>query len=351
MADFYVEEKHGTDNWTSDSKGFKGDTSLATALEGAGDLIKMASTATDNYFQGTIKEEAKAATDKLYNDYGSDSAVATQGGVDSTATPAEIQQGANRLKLLQSATAAGTLKGSSYWAQAELISRQLKMRYPGYWEQIDSTMSGVLGNKPANALMRELESEREKAASEANAKANKAEQELRNAEHAARAEGITEVFVAKLNGKGYSADQINLMVANRKALENQQQSQLREYDLKKKNGEATEQDALSTMRSELTNKMTTYLSDSKAPIATTVADYNELQDKIQAYRGSGQTVPPQLEQQMGAAATAVEQQINAFANEMSIKYGQDLPYSKVKEEIGLITEWGKKFVNGVREGD
>ena len=350
MVDFYTEEGVKQDNWTSDSKGFK-TADYEGLFSGLGDGIKMAATAVDNYYQGTIKEEAKVATDKLYNDYGNSSAVAVEGGIDSTATPKEIADGAKRLNLLKSAAVAGTLKGSSYWAQAELISRQLKMRYPGYWEQIDSTMGGILGRKPANALQAELEQERNKAVSEAEARSKAAEQERRDAEKAARSIGLSEVFVAKMQGKELPVDYINKLVADRQALEYQQQSTLRDYDIKKKRSEATEQDGIHSLRGELQHKMTTYLNDSKSPIAATVNDYNTLQDKVQAYRSSGQPVPPQLEQQIGAAAAGVEAQINNYANEMSLKYGQDLPYAKVKEEVALITDWGKRFVNGVKEGD
>lgn len=350
MADFYTEQPLKSDNWSSNSKGFK-TADYGGLFEGAGDLVKMAATAADQYYTGTIKEEANVAAQKLNDDYGNSSAVATEAGIDGTFTPAEIQQGANRLKLLKSATVAGTLKGSSYWAQAELISRQLKMRYPGHWEQVDGALSNVLGNKPGVALQRELQQEREKAATEADASAKQAQAARNRALEDAKTAGLPEVFVSEQQGKPIPTDEINRMVANKNAIRLSEDATLRDYSIKKQKRELVEEDVLSTSRGEATTKVTTLLNDVSSGLYRNAGEYRQFVDQIQSYKKAGQPVPPELEQQVGAAALAVEQQVNDLTNQIMLKYSADAPATKLKDNLSFLSEWTKNYIAGVREGD
>lgn len=348
--DFYQETPVTSEDWSGSSKGFK-TADYGGLLEGLGDGLQMGIKAYDQYNQGMIKEEVKTSTTKLMDEYGNSAAVNTETGVDSPATPKEINDGVKRLQLLKSATTAGTLKGSAYWAQAELMSRQLKNRYPGYWEHIDAAFSSELGGKPDIRLQSELQQERDQAASEAKAKANAAEQEHRNALNAARSIGLTEVFIDQQKGKPWSTNAINAAVAQRQNLEYTQQAALRKYDLDKKNNEATEADAIKTMRTELNHQMVTSLGDTTAILGKNKKEYESLVQQANAQRASGGPVDPQLEQQVGAAATAFKGAFNEKLNSLTTKWSLDIPAEKVKAEAGIYTDYVNRLTSAVQEKD
>ncbi len=348
--DFYTETPVTTDDWSGSSKGFK-TASYGGLIEGLGDALSMGVKAYDQYNQGMIKEEARQKTTQLMDEYGNSAAVDTQTGVDSTATPKEINDGVKRLQLLKSATVAGTLKSSAYWAQAELMSRQLKNRYPGYWEYVDQAFSSELGAKPDIRLQSELQQERDTAASEAKAAANRAENERNNALNAARSIGLQEVFIDEARGKRWSTEAINLAVSGRQNIEYTQQSQLRKYELDKKNGEATETEALKTMRTELNHQMVTGLGDTTAILGRSKKEYETLVGQANAQRAAGGPVDPQLEQQIGAAATAFQGAFNDRLNQLTLKWSQDLPGEKVKGEVEVYSNYLKKLTSAVQEKD
>lgn len=344
MADFFKEVETVPEDWTSASKGYKANDGTAEAIKGAGDAIGMGVAAVDNYYQGTIKEQAKSATDELFNASGNAGAVATEGGVKGKQTPTEVQQGYDQLALLKQATKAGTLKESSFWAQAELISRQLKTRYPGYWEQIDGDMSSLLGRKPAIALHSELEQE-------AKAKSSADEISRKNAEQAARSVGLTEVFVADAKGKPYSTNEINRMVAQREAIKWDQESSARSYTLKKNASEATESDALLAQRNEAQTEMSLALKDMSSSLFTDSKTYREYAEKQEAYRSQGLPVPAEITQATVSAAASVQQHVKDITNKYMLKYSADAPMSKLKDNIGFLQDWADNYVANVQKGD
>lgn len=344
MAEFYTPQPVQGADFTGYSKGFKASTAFGDSMKGLGDALGMAVQATDNYYQGTVKEEAKTQSEKLLNDYGNDAAVKAVGGLESTATPKEIQQGADRLALLNQAQKNGTLKQSSFWAQAELISRQLKMRYPGYWEHIDAAMSSQLGRKPAQALQAELQAEREASAS-ASDKARK------DALKAARTVGLTEVLVAEAEGKPIPTDKINVMIANRNNIDWQQQKSQRSYALKKARGEATEEDALSAARLEGSNVMTTMVNNATSPFFKTKEDFEDLMDTLQRQRASGGGVDPELQAQVSALKDQLLENINNEKARIMLNYSGDVPADKLKDTLSFMDEWADMYTSLVSQGD
>ena len=343
-GEFYTPQQVQGADFTGYSKGFKSSNAVGQAFEGAGDILGMAVQATDNYYQGTIKEEARVASEQLLNDYGNDAAVDAVGGLDSPATPKEIQQGADRLALLKQAQANGTLKESNFWAQAELISRQLKQRYPGYWEQIDGALSQQLGRKPALALHNELQQEREVAAT-------KSDVERRQAFAAARSVGLVEPFIAEQKGKPMSTVEINTMVANRNSIKWNQESAVRNYNLKKARNAATEDDADLAMRTQIQTEFMTKTGDATSALFRNREEFDKWAREYQRQLKSGTGVDPQV---MAQAKVAKDQLIQAgqdIANAIDLQYSDSLPDSKRKENIGILNRWLKDYTDQLEDGN
>lgn len=74
-------------------------------------------------------------------------------------TPQEIRDVLNKSERLTAARNAGKLSDTHYWAQLDILSRQLRSRYPTYRDTIDSNFAQITGNIPANALKNSLENE------------------------------------------------------------------------------------------------------------------------------------------------------------------------------------------------
>lgn len=344
MAEFYQASPVEGADFTGYSKGFKGDTSVGDAFSAAGDVLGMAVQATDQYYQGTVKEEARAETSKLMDDYGNDAAVDAVGGIESTATPKEIQQGADRLALLNQAQKNGTLKQSSFWAQAELISRQLKMRYPGYWEHIDSAMSSQLGRKPAQALQAELQSEREAAASAS-------DRERSSALKAARTAGLTDVLIAEQQGKGLSTAEINVRVANRNNIEWTQQKVQRDLALKKSRGEAAEEDFTRAARLEGSNILTTMTRNATAPFFQNMKEFDEAMDTLQRQRASGKGVDPELQASVSGLVDQLKENISNAKAQLIVRYSGDVPADKLTQQLSFMDDWADTYTKLLSEGD
>ncbi len=344
MADFYTQTPDVAADWTSSSKGFKGNSVAGDIFQGAGDALKMGVTAADEYYKGTIKEQARSATDELFNASGNAGAVATEGGIKGQATPEEIQHGYNQLSLLKQASQNGTLKESSFWAQAELISRQLKSRYPGYWEHIDGTMSELTGRKPAIALHAELEQERK-------AHASQDEISRKNALTAARGVGLSEVFVREQQGKPIPTDEINRMVADREGIKWNQEAAARNYALKKQQNEVTTEDALLAQRTDAQTELTTMLKDVSSPLYRNVEEYRAYAQQADALTKSGQPIPPELSSAITSTAGIINQAAADVANKYTLKYAADAPMSKLKDNIDFLTSWAKNYTSNVAQAD
>lgn len=157
--------KEKTPDFTGASKGSRPDTSIGTLLEGTGKLFGDLVQAKDQWYKNTITEQATAGVDQISNEFGVGSAETIDRTIvpkDRQPLPEEIENSMAHLKNLKTASASGSLTYSNYLARLESVSRQLRSRYPGYREHIDSEMSQLTGVKSANALVRELFNESNK---------------------------------------------------------------------------------------------------------------------------------------------------------------------------------------------
>lgn len=144
-------------NQSRASEGYRGNTSFGTLVEAFGSGLKQATEAAYQGSVGYIKQEAMAGIDQARSDFGVDAAVDFKTGINNPrVTPEEINNAGDRLKMLDTAYKSGKLRESNYRAQLELVSRQLRYRWPGFREEIDQIMSQATGSLPANAVRNAL---------------------------------------------------------------------------------------------------------------------------------------------------------------------------------------------------
>lgn len=143
------------------SASYKGQ-GAATVLSGLGNALETAATAADQAVQNKIYAEAEAGVNDVRTLFGVDAATEA-----SAQTPPELDNAKGDLSRLQAAYESGALKASHYYGRLNVITKQLKNRYPGYEQQVDSIIDNITGVNPANSLVSSLRAEAE---AEANAK-------------------------------------------------------------------------------------------------------------------------------------------------------------------------------------
>lgn len=73
--------------------------------------------------------------------------------------PGSIDSGLNNMQTVQNARDADKISPSYYYGRVAAIAKELRSRYPGYKDYIDSKVSSIIGTDPANAYIRSLTSD------------------------------------------------------------------------------------------------------------------------------------------------------------------------------------------------
>ena len=162
---------------------FKGntaaDTSTGTALTAVGQGIDGIVGLADTAVKDTIKQDVYNRVDKEREDFttalntvrdaqrGSVVPPAVQTSSGSTAlsltdqqpsqpVPAAIETGTNKVDALQAALVNGKINDTYYTQRLNSIAKDLRTQYPGYREYIDQRIAETTGINPANAYIRNL---------------------------------------------------------------------------------------------------------------------------------------------------------------------------------------------------
>lgn len=166
----------GGQNWLGYSKGTVPNTSKAVGIEYAGNLIEASAKATDRYIELRADHEIRAAvestqgeTTQRYMDQlgyaGLGAGQGTPEGFLDSATPDEIVREATRMESLKNAVSQGSIKDSYYWMQLDTSAKYMKNKYPGHKNFVDETFSKLVGARPANRVIAELQEEYKKGGS------------------------------------------------------------------------------------------------------------------------------------------------------------------------------------------
>lgn len=203
-----VAQEVSSDNMTRRSQGIGTSSAFGTLFGGIGDLAGKYAVARDQQIQKGIYEDTVAQRDAAAGPFatalqaggytdplsGADPTKATRGtdlsnkpagppavddngkpirlagNVDPNATggiptvsvanvPPEIKSGTATMSTLQSALASGSISQAYYDNQLASMVKGLRMKYPGYNQQIDAIVQNVTGKDPANALVADFYAE------------------------------------------------------------------------------------------------------------------------------------------------------------------------------------------------
>jgi len=128
-----------------------------------GNILKGVVEGTDYLVQSHIQNTIMNQKSQIDDEFGVGAAATGQADIalQPQPTPAALEQAGRDVEGVTAAYQSGRLKESHYWARLESMVRQMKTRFPGYRDEIDSMVSKVAGTTPANALRNQLQAEAE----------------------------------------------------------------------------------------------------------------------------------------------------------------------------------------------
>lgn len=167
MAAFidYINTPSATD-YTSRSKGTdraRANDAFGTLFEGIGKVVDSGIKTADQANIDQINRELETSVDAVRGAQGVDAAVndptvagatAAAGGTGGglAPTPPAIGVGTSEVARLTAAYKEGKISDTYYFAKIESEARRMRAKFPGYRDEIDAKVSGIIGTNPANAL-------------------------------------------------------------------------------------------------------------------------------------------------------------------------------------------------------
>lgn len=121
-----------------------------------GDIFEGVVKGTEAVIESDITETAYTEVDRARTEFGVDAVTSLQAWEPGKDVPQELGMYAQDVDRLTRAMRQGSLKYSHYLGRLDAISRQIRARYPGHRQFIDSTTQSITGTQPANAIVRQL---------------------------------------------------------------------------------------------------------------------------------------------------------------------------------------------------
>jgi hypothetical protein len=148
---------------------------METLFAGIGDAVGGVAQILDDRNMRNIEKDAYAGVDPLRDQQGVEAAIATDGdlwgnkgvkvaqagGPMALNKPPAADDAGRSVRTLTDAFNAGKIGPTQYYTRLEVLSRQMRTRYPGYRSEVDKTIQSITGINPANSIVRQVNSDLE----------------------------------------------------------------------------------------------------------------------------------------------------------------------------------------------
>ena len=273
-----------TPDFSRASRGIDADTSMAKLFKGASDLVGDLISAKDQWYKLSLTEKATQDVDQIRGEFGADAAAAFERDTRAInqSLPAELQKQGDALKDLNAAYKAGTLTASNYWARLDSTARQLRNRYPGYREHIDSEIARLTGGTPANELIASIR--REATAG------HKKDERIEFLNAASKAGTINpQAAVDEENGNPWTLNRMRVDVAKRTANKYSNEAKSGELSLRHSEGETIHREARDTAIAGLAQEKAQLFKDTMGPLASS---YKSMQQEMKRLTENPELITP-----------------------------------------------------------
>lgn len=312
-----------TPNYTSDSQGIRAsaNTGLGDLFKGVANLMDQGVKEADRNVQANIKQDIFDQSDAVNSEFGIDAATDLQSDATAQVTaktaPPGIEAAHRQLDGLQKGYEAGVLKDSHYWARMNSMVRQLRGKYPGYRDEIDTMVSSVTGAKPANALRENLMSEWAADSATARAQANKDQDYIIAASKSG--DLPPDYFQREQAGQGYSAKETMAYVAARTNEKSNIEALQRQATLDITNNSLTKERVGHMANLDFSQTVNRTLFDAQSSIGKTFAATSDILRRAQTAAANGNPMSSQEVAQGQAGVAQLETTLRTALQQASLK--------------------------------
>jgi hypothetical protein len=307
------------------------DKSMGDLFSTIGDVIGGAAKIGYQSINDSIKSSVYGDVDDTRDRYGVQAGLdnQAQAGTPGRAVPGPVKNGTESIAKLTEAYNQGQISDAHYNARLETQVRQLRTQYPGFREEIDAAVSGVVGYTPANKLRSEVQNLLDTNAAKQQAAADKWETfEHSNAEWLPK-----DYYVRKAEGKPYSKVETeqHVMIGKREKLEVDQQKS--KYALMAASNSATSDDF---QREAIKEANRFVLSEGRQAVGTALGkQLQEAQATVAKLTSNANQFDPKLIEvattQLNQLETAYRQELNNRFKVRTINEQGDTVASKIND--------------------
>ena len=156
MAAFNPPVENNEQNYMGYSRGTTPDTSKATLISGATDILAADVKAKVQYFDNKIGEEAREATDKIKDAYIDVLSSPMGMGPEGTPSPPALTRRLDKTAAMSEAVKSGSMRESHFWNLLDAEARAMRSKYPGFRDVVDQHVARLVGGNPANQTIQNL---------------------------------------------------------------------------------------------------------------------------------------------------------------------------------------------------
>lgn len=262
-------------------------------------------------------------------------------GAPTAPVPAAIDVGLNKVDAVQAALAGGKINDTYYTQRLNSVAKDLRTQYPGYREYIDQRISEATGINPANAYIKNLMEDINRASTKKDTEFDHTEADLRalNKEGIDNANIVLKAFRNKLITQEQAEEYINKT--------NSFMYKIKTQDAIRANQKGNRDEIAAQRTADFTNEIGASI-DNNFHVQTTIAGTNTPQGILdfvgQVANGKKQATDAQMEQlatMMLAQKNTVAAQYKTRSNQMvnGVSYASDIGADKadgiIKSQLGV----------------
>jgi hypothetical protein len=180
-------ENAGTNFNSADFSGTSAAGAIDQAVSGFKNVFEGAVELVDKTVKGNIKDDVTAAEDAFFSEVGVPGRSAPEASINLPDLPEGMKSEFVNLENAREAVRQGKLNKETYALRMDSVSRQLRIKYPGYRDEVDTLVQKAAGFRPANRVMNDMFDEMDAADSDRAARRTNA----KKVQHRANAMAMT----------------------------------------------------------------------------------------------------------------------------------------------------------------
>lgn len=159
-----IPDASGTTNYSGRSQGTGPNEAFGELFATLGNVWKAYSTTKDAEIRANIEDDSRQIFDGVNQEFG------YEPPAHGSYPPSDMGTDIERMKSLTAARQQGKISEVNYYGRLATLSKQLRIKYPGYEDVVDSSIQSVTGIRPANAyrdaILSEIQAEQNAMADE-----------------------------------------------------------------------------------------------------------------------------------------------------------------------------------------